>query len=128
MKVEDQFTTEEQSNKLRTLGFTSDTASFIEIPYINLFGEEKSSYVPKCVFLDNAIIEASCVWSIGDMIELLPNSMSDKDAFPYVNSDGVFYSYCDYDDFKDIKDFFECDLLRDNLFDCLLWLKENKYL
>ena len=128
MKIEHGFTTSDQSRKMRDLGFTSDTASFIEYQYTDILGDEKITYIPKCMCLDDAIIEVTCVWSISDMIELLPQFISDKDAFPCVNSGGVSYSYWDYDDFISIKGFFECDLLRDNLFNCLIWLKENKYL
>ncbi len=128
MKIEHGFTTSDQSLKMRDLGFTSDTASFIEYQYTDILGDEKTTYIPKCMCLDNAIIEVTCVWSIGDMIEMLPKGISDKNAYPYIDSGGVSYSYWNYDDFKDIRGFFICDLLRDNLFNCLIWLKENKYL
>lgn len=75
-------------------------------------------------FWKDGYVERRVTYSIGDLIELIPYTIEDCELIIAANR--VLYTKAE--EFDKIYDFFEKEELIDNLYECLLKLKEDNKL
>lgn len=123
MKPSDQVCTLSQMRKLTKLGFNVSESSC----YYPLQPDDSAYNYP--LFNQCGDKRTYPAYSVSDMIDMLPLTIFYDGAYYIIsiNKNEVVYDVGDSSGKDDLL-FFESCVLRDNLFECLVWLKKNKLL
>ena len=85
-------------------------------------GFKHSDYITE--FWKDNCVERRVTYSIGDLIEMFPQTIDGYELI--ITGNGI--SYAKTEEWNEIYDFYESEELIDNLYECLLKLKEDNKL